>query len=264
MGEIRYGTVKSPRFEMDWFSFGQGKRAFVMIPGVSVKSVMLSAEAVAEGYASFAEEYTVFLFDRKKNIQAGYSVSDMAEDTAEAMRTVGIAEADLFGASQGGMIVQMIAARYPELVRRMVLSSTYCRPSELSVNTFERWIALAQKSDAVALNRDVTEKVYCEQTRRAYASFFSSTEGDATQKEMTRFARVVAACLSFDSSAELSRVRAPALVIGSEGDRTLSCEGTTDLAARLGCDSYLYREFGHAVYDEAPDFKERMLNFFRG
>ena len=114
-------TVSGENFSMDYVTFGSGPRTLVILPGMSLLPVTPNADAVAAAYASFAGTHTVYLFDRKRDVCPGYTVSDMADDTAAAMRSIGISDADVFGASQGGMIAQLIAARRPELVRRLVL-----------------------------------------------------------------------------------------------------------------------------------------------
>jgi hypothetical protein len=54
------------------------------------------------------------------------------------------------------------------------------------------------------------------------------------------------------------------LALGSEGDRVTTPEGSRQIAEKLGCAIYLYdSSYGHAVYDEAPDYKERILAFFQ-
>ena len=35
-----------------------------------------------------------------------------------------------------------------------------------------------------------------------------------------------------------------------------------EIADLLGCELHIYEDYGHAVYDEAPDYKERILEFF--
>ena len=37
-----------------------------------------------------------------------------------------------------------------------------------------------------------------------------------------------------------------------------------DLAEALGCGLYVYEGYGHAVYDEAPDYLARVGFFLRG
>ena len=74
-------TVKTAEFEMQYFRFGTGARPFVILPGLSVQSVMGAAEAVAGAYADFAEDYTVYVFDRRSELPETYSVYQMGLDT---------------------------------------------------------------------------------------------------------------------------------------------------------------------------------------
>ena len=94
---------------MDYFSFGRGKKTFVILPGLSIQSVMGAAGAVEAGYAAFSEDFTVYVFDRRLDLPPVYRIEDMARDTAEAMRALSLSDVYLFGASQGGMIAQVIA-----------------------------------------------------------------------------------------------------------------------------------------------------------
>jgi pimeloyl-ACP methyl ester carboxylesterase len=51
---------------------------------------------------------------------AVYTLADMAEDTAGLLSKLELAPAHVIGASMGGMIAQMLAARYPQVVRSLV------------------------------------------------------------------------------------------------------------------------------------------------
>lgn len=55
-------TVRTPSFTMEYVRFGSGEKHFVILPGLSVQSVLISAQAVAAAYKSFAQDYTVYLF----------------------------------------------------------------------------------------------------------------------------------------------------------------------------------------------------------
>ncbi len=46
----------------------------------------------------------------------------MADDTAALLRHLGVPKADLFGYSMGGNVAMLVAARHPELVRKLVLA----------------------------------------------------------------------------------------------------------------------------------------------
>ncbi|MBO7093373.1 MAG: alpha/beta fold hydrolase, partial [Spirochaetia bacterium] len=136
---------------IDYFKFGKGSRALVMLPGLSVKSVLIMSDIVEHDYKLFADEYTVYLFDRRKDVPPVYTVADMARDTAEKMKELGIKDACLIGASQGGMMAMLIAAWYPELVHKMVLGSTAAKITDLGNSVIGGWISMAEKKDGEAL-----------------------------------------------------------------------------------------------------------------
>ena len=117
-------TAETDGISMDYFVFGEGKKIFVMLPGLSLKKITDSAASVAGAYRDFGKEYTVYVFDRKNNVEPGYSIENMAADTAKIMAHLGIRDTYLFGVSQGGMIAQILAAEHPELVKKLILGST--------------------------------------------------------------------------------------------------------------------------------------------
>lgn len=251
-------TFRNANFEMEYCFFGSGPRPFVIIPGVSMKPVMLSAAAIMGGFADFSEDWTVYVFDRKKNIQPGYSVSDMAEDTATVMAALGLSGCDIFGASQGGMIAQCIAVSHPELVHALYLGSTMARPNATCRAVMTHWIELSEDSDIPALNRGINVKIYSPQFYDAYRDVFAQMEADGTPKEAARFGVLAKACLDFDIYDRLDAIQCPVFVVGSREDHVLSCEASEEIARKLRCPLYLYEGYSHAVYDEAPDYRQRM------
>ena len=53
-------------------------------------------------------------------VEAPYSLDDMAEDAVELLRALGVANAHIVGASMGGMIAQLVAVRHPEATRSLI------------------------------------------------------------------------------------------------------------------------------------------------
>ena len=72
----------------------------------------------------------------------------------------------------------------------------------------------------------------------------------------------------FDVTDELEKISCPVLVIGSRDDRVLGAAAAREIAEHLqGCpdfEIYMYDGYGHAAYDLAPDYKERLLRFLSG
>ena len=64
---------------MEYFQFGNGAKTLVILPGLSVQSVMLSADAIAQAYQPLCEEYTIYVFDRRKETPDPYTVHEMRQ-----------------------------------------------------------------------------------------------------------------------------------------------------------------------------------------
>ncbi|MBQ3286203.1 MAG: alpha/beta hydrolase [Ruminococcus sp.] len=255
--------VKVGDIEMEYFSFGSGERAFVILPGVDTRSVMLSAMAIQAAYRMFGDEYTVYVFDRRKNMPSPYPVRQMAADTAAVMRELGIKDADIFGASQGGMMAMCIAIDSPELVRSMALGSTAARADDTIIESTERWISLAKSGDMTALTADFIDCLYSQSTIGKYKEFLMHLNDHVSERDIERFIIMTEAIDGFDVFDELDKITCPVLVIGVEGDKVLPCEHSRAIAEKLGCELYLYGEdYGHCAFDEAPDYKQRLLDFF--
>lgn len=255
-------TVSVGDTEMDYAVFGSGKQCFVILPGISVHSVMGSADAIAEAYQAFSEAYTVYVFDRVKDIKSGYTVRDMAEDTAVAMQALNLTEANVFGASQGGMIALCLAIDHPEMVHKMILGSTLAKANDTCRQVAEEWIQLAKAKDEEDLLAGFADKVYSEATLKAYREALISSNRGISDEEYQRFISLAEACVSFDCYDELSAIQCPVLVLGSEGDQVVTAEGSKQISEALGCEIHLYDDsYGHGVYDEASDYKQRCIDF---
>ena len=260
-------TVKTAEFEMQYFRFGTGARPFVILPGLSVQSVMGAAEAVAGAYADFAEDYTVYVFDRRSELPETYSVYQMGLDTAEAMRSLGLFGADVFGASQGGMMAQVIAIEAPELVHRLVLGSTtsHIKPEDEPV--FDEWLQLARAKDGPALYDAFGKAIYPEAVYEQYRDALLAAGATVTEEEFRRSITLTEGMRGFNVTDRLDRIQCPVLVIGVLEDAVLESDATMEIAVKLdekpGFSLYLYTGYGHAAFDTAPDYRERMLRFLR-
>ena len=255
-------TASDGDVKMDYIVFGSGEKNFVILPGLSVHSVMGSADAIAESYKDFTEQYTVYVFDRAADIQEGYTVRDMAEDTAAVMKALNIEDADVFGASQGGMIALYLAIDHPELVHKMILGSTLAKPNDTASQVIGEWIRLAEEKNESELLESIVDHIYSEATLETYRETLITSNQGISDEEYRRFAILAEACESFDCYDELSAIQCPVLVIGSEGDRVVTADGSRQIAEAIGCELYLYDDsYGHGVYDEAPDYRQRCLDF---
>ena len=263
--KIPVETVETNDFSMDYFRFGKGKNVFVILPGLSVESVMKYADAVAQEYSLLTDDYTVYMFDRRKEVPETYSVSDMARDTAAVFRALGLRQVSLFGASQGGMIAMTIAMEYPELVGRLILGSTSACVDQKHFRTIENWIHLAEAGRTEDLYLAFGEAVYPPDVFEQSKDWLSASAKSVTPEDLRKFVILAESVRKFDVTDRLQAIACPVLVIGSEDDRVLGAEASRQIAEKLkdrpDCGLFMYNGYGHAAYDLAPDYRERILRF---
>ncbi len=259
------GIVRINGFEMEYFSAGAGEQPFVMIPGLSIQSVMGAMDAVEEGYGILKEKFKVWLFDRRKTVPEGYSIYDMADDTAAAMKELGIKDACIFGASQGGMIALVIAIKYPELVKKLVLGSTSSHVKEEQRAVIDKWIELAKKKDRVGLYLEYGKEIYPPQVYEQYKGYFEEVAKTVTDEELAKFVILASSIPDFNVTDELKKINCPVLALGCFEDPVLDSDATMEIAENLDYRDdfslYMYTGYGHAAFDTAPDYKQRVYDF---
>lgn len=250
---------------MNVIKFGHGGKNLVIISGISLCGLEGQGNAIEGAYKCFDSEYTCYLFDRKKVLPEGYSIGDLAGDVYNVLCRLGVASADFFGVSQGGMIALSLAIDHPGTVNKAVIASSAARLNDSMKKIFADWKKLALSYDVRALNRNFFEHVYSEAYRDEYKEAFDYLENVGTSDDCRRIAILSDACIDFDVFERLSEIRCPVLVIGDRDDRIFPADICAhDMADGIGCQIFIYKGYGHAVYDEAPDFKERIMRFFRG
>lgn len=263
--KIPVNTVRVGDFSMDWIRFGRGEHPLVILPGLSIERVCAYADAVARAYAPLSEDFTIYLFDRRNELPDDYPVRDMARDTAVALQALGLSSVCLFGASQGGMIAMEMAIRYPERVRKLVLGSTTACMTGERFRAVAEWIRLAKAGDAVGLYLSFGEAIYPRALFDASREVLIRSAKFVTAEGLNRFVILAQGMQGFDVSADLSKIACPTLVIGSADDRVLGPDASDQIVKRLGnradCELYRYDGYGHAAYDTAPDYKDRISRF---
>ncbi len=259
---ISINTVKTESFEMDYFRFGkEGARPVVILPGLSIKSVMPQADAVAAQYSLLAEHYDIYLIDRRKVVPDKYTVEEMAEDTVQAIKMIGLESIDIVGISQGGMIAQTIAIRYPDLIHAMILGSSASRLPEKK-DSLGKWKDFAKEGKATELVRAFAEDIYSPRFYEKYKDRIAATYKDISEDELRKFMILSEGTNGFDVYEDIAKIKCPTLVIGAAEDRVTGIQAAIDTAERIGCELYIYEGYGHAVYDEAPNYVERLKEFF--
>lgn len=255
--------VRVNDMDIDYISFGSGKKALIMIQGLNTRGIKGSALPLAYMYRIFAKDYKVYLFDRRPDVKDGITVKEVAEDIAVAMDNLGITNADILGVSQGGMIAQYLAIDRPDLVNKLVLAFTLSRNNDKVVSAIETWVELARNGNMKQLIVDMAERMYSESYLKMYRPFLPLLTAIQKPTDVQRFVILANSCLTCNTYDVLNEIKCPVLVIGGQKDKIVGGEASIEIAEKLGCKIHMYDELGHAAYEEANDFNSIVYEFLK-
>ena len=261
---MKNGRVAIKDTDMYYVSFGHGSKNLVIFPGLSdgLATVKGKALFLRAPYQRFLEEYSVYMFSRKNSMPEGYTIRQMAEDQALAMKALGIGRAVVLGVSQGGMISQYLAIDHPELVEKLILAVTAPYANDTVKNAVRSWIEMAEQGDHVRLMVDTAEKMYTraylEKNRKVFAFMARFTK----PRSYERFFRNARAILEFDARGELSKISCPTLIIAGDDDQTVGNDAPRELKNGIpNSRVFVYQGLGHGAFEEARDFYDRVYQF---
>lgn len=225
--------------------------AFIFIPGLVG---LLNAWDFQ--IAEFSKRYRCVAFDHRgagdsDKPKDGYTTAALARDVIALMDKLGIDKAHVAGTSTGGCVLQNLAIDHPERLRCAIFSNTWVKADEYitRVQMTRKRIALSYgpeeyvkvsslfTSGAMQFRYDFDKVMELE--RRALATV-ASVDVLAQRLDMT---------LTHDRSADLDKIRAPSLVIGTVDDATVPSYQSEDLHnAVAGSRLLIVEEGGHYSY----------------
>ena len=147
-----------------------GLKLYYEIEGVGNPLVFISAVFGCAGSRSFpglVERHSLLSMDlqghgRTVDIpERPMTLQQFAEDVVDLLKCLGIANADFFGESYGGVIATMIAVRHPDLVRRVATyGATFGPPQQaLDMKMLRTSVAPGADSPAFRFQRENYRKV---------------------------------------------------------------------------------------------------------
>jgi pimeloyl-ACP methyl ester carboxylesterase len=183
-------VAKINEINMYYELHGEGE-PIVLIAGLSMD--ITSMELII---SCLSKKYQVLAFDNrgagrsdKPNIP--YTIDMMANDTADLLRALNIAQAHVVGMSMGGRIAMSLALRHPESVKSLVLASTSARPM----------------TDARVLRLKLLMLIPLQRIFKKYPQPYYA------------FIRQLYASRSFDYGDRLDKIRVPTLILHGKKDK---------------------------------------------
>lgn len=259
------GSIPMGRTTMDYISFGIGDKHLIMIPGLGegLTTVKGTAVPMALMYRKLAKDFRIHVFSRRTSMPDGFTTRDMAEDVYHAMQQLGITSANVLGVSLGGMIVQHLAIDHPDAVEKLILCVTLPCPNPTLVSCLTDWGKMAAVDNFKGVLIDTANKSYTDKYLRKTMWFYKIFAGLFRSKHKKRFMIMAQAGLNHNAAAELRRIQCPTLIIGGRRDKIVTGEASEHLHKLIPRSQlYMYEDYGHGLYEEAPDFLQKVKEFF--
>ena len=215
----------------------------------------------------------------KKEVEAPYTLYDMAEDYYVLLNELGIEKAHFLGTSLGGMIVQIIASKYPKITNSAIIVSS-CKGSHKDIIPSFKY--LFSRDYKIWSFRNIRDKQL-----RAFKylkwlfHFLDNRKNIRDNKEVDKLVSfnvkrniaqggniyqmlAIIKSLPFDSI--LLNIKAPTLIISGKRDIVFNPKKSKKLAdGILGSKLILIEDMGHAIMPSLnKEFTDIVVNYLQG
>ena len=220
--------------------------------------------------ASLSKHFTVIRYDhrgtgRSVRSEQAYSIELLTEDLVGLMDVLEIDRASIVGHSTGGAIGQVLAARYPDRVDRVVLYASWATLCPQMKLCFELRRSLLESNGPEAYHRASPIFLYpprfvCEEWERLERGVAASIADTTTQTILDARAEAV---VSFNGLPYLPKIAAPTLVLVAKDDVLTPPIASEELARGIAGATLQVLSYGaHAVSVCEPEtFNHAVLSF---
>ena len=201
--------------------------------------------------------FSVIAYDQRdsggtRNPPSSYSLADLADDAAALITGLGYDRAHVFGTSLGGLIAQVLAARHPGRIDRLVLGSTWkVNRSPLDVNADVFRTLASYRGDTAANAPKIAEYFFPPDYLRARPELIEIFRG-STRDDGQKARR--GALLGQPVAADLAGFDRPTLLLVGSEDRLIPNAETFALARDLvHVETRTIANVGHVASIQAPE-----------
>ena len=198
-------------------------------------------------------------------------IEDMADDIALAIRALGLSKVDLLGFSIGGMEVQDVALRHPDLVRKLLLLGTGPRGGEIMRDPRVVQVALNPEPNAddflfLFFGRSEAAKqagLAFWERRHQRPELDPPSSPEVAKAQGEALAAFVTPLPGDNPFAHLNAIRHPTLVLNGVNDIMVHSINSWQLAQNIpNAQLLIYPDAGHGAQFQNPErFLKHAIQF---
>jgi 3-oxoadipate enol-lactonase len=234
-------TARTNGIEVYYEVHGEGGMPLLLIAGLGS-----GASLFARSIPIFSKDRRVLAFDnrgvgRTDKPDVPYTIEMMADDAVGLLRALDIKQADVLGVSMGGRIAMDLAARYPEMVRGLILVSTSARVTKESRSSLGLRFG--------KLTKMITGSGAFGGTGQPYHAFLHQLEATA----------------KFDGTSRLGGIGAPTLIMRGDRDTLAPKDLVAELHSGIKGSRLMGFKGGHIFFLwDNKGFTDAVSEFLRG
>jgi 3-oxoadipate enol-lactonase len=209
------------------------------------------------------DDFEVVIYDHRGMGRSGrteppFSIADLAEDADALLGELGWDSAHVMGISMGGMVGQELALRHPERIRTLTLGCTYAggegavmTSPEVGMKLFES-MQSGDRERALRVGWEVNVSKRFAADDAQFADF--RRRALEVPANLPTIMAQIQAIQPHDTSARLSEITAPTLVVHGTEDEMLSSKNAEAIARAIpGARLEIFDGVGHLFFWEEPE-----------
>lgn len=193
-----------------------------------------------------------------------YTMEMLAGDALALLDHLGLEKASVMGCSMGGMVAQMLAARHPQRVERLVLTATACYMPQPGV--WDERIAAVRAGGMASVTDSTIDRWFTTSGQARMAGDVAAVKAIVGATSAEGFCACCAAIRDMDQRESITAITAPTLVIVGELDPGTPVSAAQAIHERIaGSELVVIPQAAHFVHMECAEaFNETLVGFLSG
>ena len=217
----------------------------------------------------FSKKYRTITLDIRGHGHSGkpdmpYSIQLFSEDLFEFLQKLGIAQVHLLGVSMGGAIAQQFALDHPEMIRSLVLVSTFSYNDPDLHKTFSRLRRCMADGGNPAFFDEAVKLVFTPYFVSANAKAIAEWRDERNKiNSPTAIVHAIDACMAFNVKDRISQISHPTLIISGREDVLTPIRLSEQIHRSVrGSERKIMESVGHNLHiEKAPELVQMTLDF---
>lgn len=216
---------------------------------------------------TFFKNYQTITFDLRGHGQSQkpsgpYSMSLFAKDTAELIKSLGIAPVHVVGISLGGMIAFQLAVDYPELIKKLVIVNS---GPEVVVRTLkDRWqvflrFAIVRLLGMRKMGEVLSKRLFPKDEHAEIRQMFVERWAE---NDIRSYLNTLRAIVGWSVADKIHTINLPTLVVAADGDYTPVSAKEAFVPKMGNAELIVIQDSRHAVPVEKPDEFNQIVSTF--